>query len=50
LVDGDYVTLDHSRLLPDLDFDLLARFAKEPDQGTAVRGFIAEVQKRRAGG
>lgn len=37
LKDGEYEPITRSALLPDLDFDLIARFATREDQHVAVR-------------
>ena len=44
-----YATRARSKLLPELDLELLARFAEERNQLKAVREFRAAIRKRRRG-
>lgn len=46
LVDGAYQDLERSRLLPDVDFDTLARFVALDDQHDAVMGYRAWLRER----
>jgi Uma2 family endonuclease len=42
---GRYVVIERSRLLPELDFELIARFAIRPDTPRALREFEAELRR-----
>lgn len=43
--DGGYDAVERSDLLPDLDFELVARFAVREDQDVAVREFAAALDE-----
>ncbi len=44
---GEYVTVERSRFLPGLDFEMLARYASRTDTPQALREFEAELRATR---
>jgi len=43
LKEGQYLRVEHSHLLPDLNLDIFAKYVNYPDQYDAVTNFISEL-------